>query len=243
MFVAERLGYGPMFLCGVDMGYHSGKERFTGYTVTTPERRSMIANAGEVVIPAQWERHEHPTGDTSKLSLGADTIVTNNGLITHPVHLYYKKNLMAAWRLSLINVWSTDSGIITEMPHADIHKVVAYQGSPRKFRPLKPAKCKEISEVYLASVGAFVVECEHGLNFVESTDVENEIPAFIRKLNRGYVCGKCGTMFESNDDLPHDGAECPTCKANELKHRNYADVDKNMARIRARLKAAGFYGG
>lgn len=230
MFVADRLGYGNIFLAGVDFGYHSGKERFTSWTIKEPEKVVTSGNSAPVVIPIQWERHDHPIG--SEL-LGVDAIVTNNGLQTHPVHLYYKKNTMSAWRLSLQNVYTTDRGIITEMPYVDMKKVVEKQGRGFPRWPLE--RIKRVTEEYMASVGAYIIESERGgKNFVESADPEKELPEFMRGINRQYHCDQCQNSMIANVDADQTGQPCPICKG-PIKRRNYADVEANMKRIKRRI--------
>ena len=230
MFCAAKLGYGPIFLSGVDFGFHSGKERFTGYTVKREGSTFDVAgNAPAVVIPTEWEEHEYPFDEST---VDKDTMIqTNNGLWTAPIHLYYKKNLLSAWRLSLQNVYSTDHGIITpdEMPYADIEKVVKKQG--RGFKPWTKSKIISTTERYLAGVGAFILVSENGINFVESANPEVELVAFMNGINRQYVCENCHYILGSNTDADQTGETCPVCKVGKIKRRNKIDIAANMKRI------------
>jgi len=234
MFCAAKLGYGPVFLSGVDFGFHSGKERFTGYTVKKEGTTFDVAgNAPAVVIPTEWEEHSYPFDESAidpKIM-----IKTNNGLWTAPIHLYYKKNLLSAWRLSLQNVYSTDHGIITpdEMPYADIEKVVAKQG--RGFKPWTKAKIISSTERYLANVGAFILVSDNGINFVESLNPEVELVDFMNGINRQYVCENCQNISGSNNDADQTGEKCPACGVGKIKRRNHIDIAANMKRIRKLL--------
>jgi len=245
LFLADRLGYGTSFLAGVDFAYHSGKERFTSYTVKEAERVIVSGNSAPTVIPAAWEKHEHPfvepgPNDTFDPNAQNAPFRTKNGLWSARVHLFYKKNMISAWRLSGKDVYTTDHGAITEMPYMDIGKVVRSQG--RKAKPRSVKWIHKQADRYLASVGAFVIENEPdakgeiGYNFVESDTPETELRNWMLAMRGQYVCPACGIVVAANDQKEHEGDECPRCKEGKLGHRHDIDVAKNMLRIQELLK-------
>jgi len=232
MFAADLLGYAPIFMAGLDFGYNGGKTRFTDYTVAKPATRYEAGN-GAIEIPPTWDEHQHLVDGKDH----ANEFLSNNGMWTHKIHVYYRKNFISAWRLSLQNVWSTDTqSIVTELPYADAAVVVRRQG--KGYKAWRPDKIKKVSEIYLASVGAFVIQHKKGSTFVESTDPENEIVAFIKNANRKYTCTKCGALMVSNTDETQVGAECPMCHEKAVDYQNYVDLESNMERVRKRLKQA-----
>ena len=228
LFIADKLGYGTAVLCGIDFSYHSGLERFTSYTVRTPARYAQPGNAGSIELPAEWERHDHPLVVPEDRK--AQYITTNNGQLTEAIHLFYKKNFMSAWRLSAKNVWSTDTGAVTEVPFMPIERAIIKQGK-------LPTKSREWiireSERYLATVDAWVVsDTNGGYHFVESANPEVEIANFIKQLQTVYLCNSCGVVVKSEDGAEHAGDECPQCKAKGLTHRHEVSLEGNMKRIR-----------
>lgn len=228
MFVAQVLGYSRIYLAGVDFAYHSGKDRFTEYTVKKPAYTIATKFSEPVVIGTEWEKHEHPFVEKED----HDYIRMDNGLLSEQVHLYYKKNLMSAWRLSLQDTYTTDHGAITEIPYVSIRDAVL--GYPKKRFPV--SRIKRISEKYMARVGAYVIESSQGLSFVEVAEPLKDLPAYMHALQRNYVCGKCGATGTAHDDADHTGEQCTNCGAREMKRALTVDVEKNMKRIRKLLE-------
>jgi DNA-directed RNA polymerase subunit RPC12/RpoP len=223
LFAADKLGYGTIFLAGCDFAYHNDKSRFTDYTVSIPERLIECDNAPPVRIEAKWEKHEHPFVKNETMKL------TNNGLYSEEVHLYYKKNMISAWRLSLQNVYTTDHGAMPEVPYTDIKKVIRKQGLeyPKQSKQF----ISKITERYLASVNAYVVEAELGVLFVESNDYKKELPLILNRFKLNYKCTKCGALVQSNDGNDHINDVCPNCKNKTLVYANKVDFDYNMKKF------------
>lgn len=239
MFIADILGYGNMFLAGVDFAFSKTIERFTGYTIKEEPLNTIYDPFYAMKHPEIWDEHASPFVKTDQ------TIYTNNGLPTHPIHLYYKKNMLSAWRLSCQTVYTTDNGAITEIPYASIEKVVRKQG---KDFPLQSKKFVSTSaEKYLASVGAFVVETETGVSFVEAVNAAHDITCYMYDLNSQYFCDKCGINIKSTSDktpsLPdladHMGEQCPSCKEGKLKHSHVVDIPGQIKKFQHYLEQAG----
>lgn len=223
LFVADKLGYGNIFLAGCDFAYHTDKARFTNYTVYTPERSISSGNSVNIIVPPVWEEHKHLFNKNDKMQ------ITNNGLFTEEVHLYYKKNMISAWRLCGKTMHTTDHGAMPEVPYADIKKVIRKQGLGFPVQSKK--LINKITERYLASVNAYVVEAESGIVFVESTNYEKELLAFMSGFKNQYKCSKCNIQVQGNDNKNHLGEICPSCKEGILGYANKIDIDYNMKKF------------
>jgi hypothetical protein len=221
LFIMDILGYGTVYNCGLDWGYDpkKNKKRFTSYDFDSN---------------GIWQEHKKPFVMHDRI------IVANNGMMTEEVHVYYKKNYLSAWKLCGKTMYSTDHGILVEVPFIDIKDVVACQGYGM------PQQSKEFIadcvEPYLALVGAFVLETEQGMSFVESQNPSVDLVAFMHEILRRYVCdGACKAkiMFnDPNDKNDHEGDECPQCHQGKLSHEIEIDIKKNMERIEARIEQA-----
>lgn len=231
LFVAQVMGYGNIFLSGCDFGFTYGKDRFTNWTVSRPKQKLVIiGNATSVVIQEQWKSHEHLVDPEQA------TVISANGILSHPSHLYYKKNMISAWRLSKQNIWTTDFGTITEMPYIPLDRVIAKQGI--HLHELSNSEKVRRSEEYLAGVGAFIIETDSGLSFVESKNPEEEILAYMTGMNRLYKCSVCKTDLSASNDEDQTNSKCPKCGIGIMSPGARADIDKNMAKMRSRIKAA-----
>jgi len=227
MFAAQILGYSRVYLSGVDFAFHSGKERFTGYTVKRPAYAiQSAASAQPIAISAEWEKHEHPFVREE----GREYIETSNGLLTEKVHIYYKKNMISAWRLSLMDVYTTDHGAITEIPYVPINE--ALEGLPGKRKQFPQKKIKEVADDYMAQVGVYAIESSGGLTFIEVEKPLEQLPSYMESMKRHYVCDGCGATGVSNDDIDHSGENCSVCKTGKMARAVDVDVKKNMQRIR-----------
>jgi len=226
MYVAQVLGYGNIFLCGVDFGFHSGKERFTSW-----EKKD-----------GEWVEMKHP------LEEGTATITGTNGVLTQDIHLYYKKNFMSAWRLSKQSVYTCDKGLISEAPYRDIEMVVRHQGKDSKHFPKQTeAFIADRLEPYLAAVGAYVVKTSGGLAFVEAPEPETDLPGYMASILNQYECTICHSQAQGNDGKDHTGEDCPACiqqkqiqdvPIGKLKHRVEVDIAENMKHIRKVVETA-----
>lgn len=214
LFCADKLGYGTCFLAGCDFGFPDGKERFTGYTV----------KPGSPIDKPEWETHEHIWKPED------GNLVCNNGVKTHEIHLYYKKNTISAIRLSHQQVYTTDHGTISEIPFTNIEKVIAKQG--RNYPAQSHEMIDRITERYLASVGAFVVCTDQGVAFVESENPLVDLPAFMRGIQNQYRCVKCNADAIANDGKDHAGEACtiPGCDG-KMKRTYQVDIEANVKRI------------
>jgi len=233
LFMAQLLGYENIFLCGVDFGYHSGKERFTDYSVKNVNG-GRYTNKGFIEMEAKpgddgWEKHEHPYVKKET------DIVGTNGIITEDIHLYYKKNFLSSWRLSHQTVYTTDHGLITEIPYFDIEEVIEKQGD---FPKQSEEEINVLSESYLATVGCFVIRTKsHGVSFVEAANPIPELTAYINGINNRYICPKCKTHYVYTPDGKPFENYCQVCNEKDILIQSCPiDFEWNMTHIKTLLK-------
>jgi DNA-directed RNA polymerase subunit RPC12/RpoP len=217
IFAASRLGYSNIFLSGVDFAFTYNKDRFTNYVI----------DGFDISNKPIWKALEHP------YIKNETDVMTNNGIPTQTIHMFYKKNFLSAWRLSMQQIYTTDKGAITEMPYVDFQDVIKKEG--RDFPPLSNEEIIYRSEKYLASVGAFVLMSDKGMNFVESDNPITELPDYMKNVMRRYSCSECKIKIEAADKENHTGNECPSCKKGKLIREVEIDVEANMNRIQKLL--------
>jgi hypothetical protein len=260
MFVADILGYGTIFLAGMNWSEYKGKRRSTEYTCED----------------GKWTAHPN------LYETGPDEVISNNGRKTRPMHLYYKKNTISAWRLSHQTCYNTDEmGILTEVPYTSIMKVMQKKGL--NYPTQSHAMIDRITERYLASVGAYVIVTDKGISFVESENPTVDLPDFMRKIMGRYRCDKCGVeytigkiaspeavesfieavkiqkldavkhmetlvsgavagalagSFDRDDDRDHNGEPCDRCKEGKLRRVIEVNIEGNMRRINSEIALA-----
>jgi len=219
LFSAQVLGYTNIFLTGVDFGYTHGKSRFTEWTCENGE----------------WIEHQKPY-DALPQDVKDRAVMSNNGIEMDVVHTFYKKNMISAWRLGLQSCWTIGETTITEMPKVDIEHVIRKQGN--HIKGYSAQQIADISETYLAAVGAFVIASDQGYSFVESEKPEEELLKYMEGMRSQYICGTCNSQMVSENEEEREIEECPVCKAKTLHRRFNIDIEGNMKRIRKRIKAA-----
>jgi len=255
LFVAQVLGYGAVYLTGMDFAYHGTKERFTNYTVgeresLLPECREGSYNENTEIIQqhgrGRWDLPQCDIIDEKQIikdkvwvkhtnilkDLEREYVQTNNGLKTDPLHLYYKKNFISACRLSMQRVFTTDKGAITEIPYMSIDTVIKTQGRLTKY-DITPNVRMSRYEKYLATLNCFVINFEQGAAFVEVQDPVRDTTGFMQSKNLQYICGGCGTGIQAADLNDHSGEKCSNCGSNNTKRVNPCDIEANSKRIKA----------
>lgn len=229
LFAADILGYEKIFLAGCDFAFHSGKERFTSYTILKDEDKDsleLIKANRQIELKLDgliWEKHEHPLDP-----LDPALVKTNSGLLSAQIHLYYLKNLISAWRLCGKTVFTTDHGAMIQVPFHDIKFVIKYQGD----FPLQDKKViNTICDNYLASTGAYVIETNKGVSFVESANYKEELPKFMQEVMKRYTCNFCKAKLTANDETIHDDEECAICHQGKIYRDVIIDIDSNIERL------------
>jgi hypothetical protein len=181
LFVGEVLGYEKFFLAGCDFAYHTDKDRFTDY---------ILKETNNEFEPIKWDKHEHLFNPNNP-----NLVKTNSGLLSEPIHLYYLKNLISAWRLCHKTMYTTDHGAMIQVPFHDIKAVIKKQGDfPKQTIPFVDSICDK----YLSSTGAYVVETSKGVSFVEAIDYEKELPLFMKQVMSRYICNECHANLTVN---------------------------------------------
>jgi DNA-directed RNA polymerase subunit RPC12/RpoP len=247
LFIAQILGYSPIFTSGCDFAYNFGKYRFT----------EMIPIFGENDVLLGWEEKVSPLDEVLKqieecniniestiekakaedkpfdIPKKRKLIKTKNGLYSEEVHIYYKKNFYSAWNLCQAQLFSTDHGACIEMPYVDIDDVINNVNMPL---PISIEEIEQISEEYLASVNLFVIKTGGGKKFVEAENPEIDIMKYMQIIWNMYRCTKCGAQIKSDDDNDHTNNDCPACHAKESLVRAWdINLEENMNRFRSRI--------
>ncbi len=242
LFIARQLGYGTCFLAGMNFGYDTGKERFTGYTVKKPAMITEAAgNAPPVEIPIEWEKTEalfFPPGEPGarvRNPRAQDQLcMSHNGIWTDQISIFYKKNFISAWRLSQANIYTTDHGTLDEIPYVDINKVIRTGGR----LPERSVKwiC-QTADRYLARSNNFVVETEPkadgnvGTLFIEARNPEIELPQYMINMRQQCICPVCGLQAVNETDREPGTEPCPRCEEGHFVRKHNIDIGKNMDRV------------
>jgi hypothetical protein len=228
MFCADFLGYGSIFLAGCDFGYPHQKERFTEYRADPNGEPSPYSDLG-----LKWVGFPRP------LVVKPYFIMTNNGIWTEDIHLYYKKNFLSAWRLMKTTVYSMDQGIMPEVPYIDPRKVFRQEG--KGFPEQTFETIAHTTEKYLAAVNAFVVESASGIGFVECNNPALDMVHYLCDLFNVYQCQACGVMLKSSTVRAElEGEVCPQCNKKALTHLNKGvDIQANIKKFQRLLEENG----
>ena len=232
MFAAGTLGYGNIFLTGCDFAYSHGKARFTAWI--PQEDGTWKEDARPFTDPMEAQAFGDPATTGNHLpedfdSDACEVVMSDNGIPSMAIHLYYKKNLITAVRLGLQNVFDTDQGSITELKKADAAEVIRRQG--KGYKRQTPKSIAKRTEPYLARVGAYVLEGPKGYTFVETENPLVDCRNYMIRLKRTYVCKVCGCTGVANDNADHNGEHCKLCPHGEIHQMNDIDVEKNMKRV------------
>ncbi len=189
IFCADFLKYGNLFLTGFDFGYTYGKERFTNMIIKS-EAKTVDFGGQKIDVATQWDKVERPYVENDQM------VMSDNGIPSEALHLYYKKNLFSAWRLCKKTLYIVDvMTVCTEIPFIPIEEVISHEG---QYPIQSETDIIDITENYLAGVGAYVVDCVAGISFIESVnpmgngkdkgDIENFIT---HNINSRYICPTC----------------------------------------------------
>ncbi len=117
--VANFMGYGPLFLCGVDFGFKNWIDRYP-----------QVKRIDECWKKDDLRIVEHEeNGETIGIPIGREIIISNNGIPTTEENAEYKLALMSVYKLDRPQLFDCSDGIITELPKADIKEVVGNNGN------------------------------------------------------------------------------------------------------------------
>jgi hypothetical protein len=175
-FVAKMMGYGAQYLVGVDMSYPENRYRFTSWGYTDGKWRENKAKPLDQIIA------ERPT-------MEARHTISKEGVATDRVMIFFKRNVMTAWRLELADLINTYTdkekgiiGILRELPAAYLPDVIASEGRfTKKVRSIPNKEKARRSEQYMADQDTYCVPFSQGFRFVESPNPERELVIFLDK--------------------------------------------------------------
>jgi len=160
--LARLGGYDPLFMVGCDFGFPNNKTRFTEWYY---ENKKWV---------------EKKPGPLSNIK---DAILSNNGLPTQAMHIFYKRCMLCVARIDLMDVIDASNGIMTEFPKADIKDIIAKQGKGFEHLYYTKQKKKDIIEKYLATQRTYVLEFEDNkCRIVESDDYKTLMPMFLAQM-------------------------------------------------------------
>ena len=115
--VANFMGYGPLFLVGVDFGFVNDQSRAKNYYMKK----------------GKWELSEPVHGITTE-NVGRTLYTSNNGIVTTEEMMEYKLALMSIYRIEKSQLYDCSDGIITELPKIDIAEVIKKNGKGFRHR-------------------------------------------------------------------------------------------------------------
>ena len=164
IFIAELLGYNPLYLVGADFGFPGEKSRHDAW---------RYDGKGWAKSEANYVNMESP------LIIKAD-----NGTPTEYMMLFYVKNFMSAWRLQKQQIISCSEGVLEgRLPHAEWKDVLAQQGKmggPVQGWPRPKAILS--AEGYMASHNTFVIYFQKGIQFTEFSNGVKDIPQYFENM-------------------------------------------------------------
>jgi len=117
--VANFMGFGPLFLCGVDFGYKGWIDR---YPKVTKVDGSWVKDKAKIV------EHEEDGKTIGDIDISREIIMSDNGIPTTDEQAEYKLALLSVYKLDRPQLFDCSDGIITELPKLDIKEVVEKNG-------------------------------------------------------------------------------------------------------------------
>lgn len=240
ILIAKALGYESQYLIGCDFSCPGGQARFTQWK-----------------YEGEWKEYKSGTVEEDWAKPGQYEVYTAGGIPTMPIHLFYKKNFISAWRLDTADLYNVGDNALTEIPRTTIDEIIKKQGKkvrwcqgggtgePKLHIGTFGVKQRiESAENYLAVQNLYVLHGDDGFQFVECVEPENELPIYIAKHNAIKICNNCKWhgLFQPQKgmELPElDTIECPQCKQKgHLVSVKPFDLIKNIRRANKRLAHA-----
>ncbi len=118
--VANFMGFGPLFLCGVDYGFKNWINRYPGVM----KKKGRWVKEELIII-----EHEEEDGiKKGTAPSGREIIISNNGIPTTDEQAEYKIALLSVYKLDRPQLFDCSDGIITELPKLSIEEVVEKNG-------------------------------------------------------------------------------------------------------------------
>ena len=143
--VANFMGYGPLFLCGVDFGF---KDWIYRYPTAKKEKGKWVVGEKQIV---QHEENGEVVGDTD---IKREIKISDCGIPTTEEQNEYKIALMSVYKLDRPQLFDCSDGIITELPKADIKEVVKNHGRGYEDRYRTDAEIVGCADAYFRRIKA-----------------------------------------------------------------------------------------
>ena len=137
--VANFMGYGPLFLCGVDYGFKNWILRYPGVF----KKKGRWTKDKVVHI-----QHEEDGKIVDGTPMGREIIISNNGIPTTEEQSEYKVALMSVYKLDRPQLFDCSDGIITELPKLDITEVVEKNGKGFEDRYRTDQEIIRVADAY-----------------------------------------------------------------------------------------------
>jgi hypothetical protein len=180
--ILRNLGYNPIFLVGLDMGYPppAKQQRFTWWRWREfgPEINKGKYKAGG------WRWIPDPNAKPPD-----DLIRAKNGVLSDRANMFFKRSIFAVTLLETHRpeapqVLYASKGIFTEFPIVDAKEVVVKQGQGYEKLYRTAAETRSVCEHYLATQSMYVVEFDagggqKGVRFIECEDWKTTVPSYI----------------------------------------------------------------
>ena len=116
--VAHFMGYGPIFLAGVDFGFKDWKIRTDKWMMENGKWATTVGGVAE---------HEED-GKMVGIDIGREIIMSLNDIPSTEEQIEYKTAMMSVYKLDRPQLIDCSDGIITELPKEDITEVVKKNG-------------------------------------------------------------------------------------------------------------------
>lgn len=184
--ILRNLGYNPIFLVGLDMGFPGKRSRFTWW---------RYREIGGETNHGKWRpKHMKWAPDAaSPMPDKADLILSRNGVLTERVHLFFKRSIFAVTVLETHRpeppqILYASRGIFDEFPVVDFKEVVERQGEGYESLNRTAPETRAIAEQFLASQRMYVIdfldkeENPTAVRFFETEDWRVTIPQYIGRL-------------------------------------------------------------
>jgi hypothetical protein len=202
MGLAKMMGYNPLFFVGCDFGAPNNKARFTAYTWPVESVQGFYRlpdgtykwetyKPSDMDIPEEFHLTKTKRRFTKVIGgppVKERMVMSNNGVLTDPISVYYKRSVICVARLDMGDLINTSTkGILTEFPQAEIEEVIETQGRGFETRYFTETQKYNIYEKYLASQNTYVIRFETGaIRFAETkNDPLRDMPAFCISMRNG----------------------------------------------------------
>ena len=173
IFVASLLGYNPIYLVGVDFGYPGGQDRFTKWTFTD----------------GKWTETKSKMVEDFDDQQKARLVMSDAGIQSEEIHMFYKRNFMSAWRLEKMQIITVEGGCVTETPQVSWETLLKRQGvMGGEIKGFNKREIVLVSEQYLARQNTHVIAYQGGgIQFTEFGDGVKGVYPYLQELRRRGV--------------------------------------------------------